>query len=258
MGWISVLAVAAVAITLVALLVLRKKGREGEDQGVASVDFAANLALAVYLLVLAYAVVLCRDAISTSETDIRAETETLSEMYWSIAPIPEAAAIRAQIRDYSAKSVSLDWPLMTQGELSPVPTKLLEDMRAQVIRLRPFGDESKSLLQNAASHASEVAHARSVRGDDANTGLESIFVISMIISGLLVIVLPWTAGTRPTRVSITGDAVRVSVVVIGIGFITLISHPFNGLSAIGPDDFVAVQQQYDQIDARFPVRFPAG
>ncbi|GAA3081188.1 DUF4239 domain-containing protein [Streptosporangium carneum] len=258
MGWISVLVVVSVAITLIALLVLRRKGREGEDHGSASVDFAANLALAVYLLVLAYAVVLCRDAISTTQTDVQAETETLSEMYWSVAPIPEAAPLRARIRDYSAKSVSLDWPLMARGEMSPVPTKVLEDMRAEVIRLRPASDESKVLQQNAVSHVSEIAHARAVRADDANTGLESIFVISMLISGLLVVVLPWTVGTRPTGASIVGDLVRVSVVVIGIGFIMLISHPFNGLGAVGPDDFVAVQKQYDQIDAQFPAQFPAG
>ncbi|MEV7908396.1 hypothetical protein [Streptomyces anulatus] len=258
MGWISVLVVAAVAITLIALLVLRRKGREGEDHGSASVDFAANLALAVYLLVLAYAVVLCRDAISTSQTDVQAETETLSEMYWSVAPIPEGGPLRARIRDYSAKSVSLDWPLMAHGRLSPVPTKVLEDMRAEVIRLKPADDASKALQQDAVSHVSELAHARSVRADDANTGLESIFVISMIISGLLVVVLPWTVGTRPTGASVVGDLVRVSVVVIGVGFIMLIGHPFNGPGAVGPDDFVAVQKQYDQIDARFPLRFPAG
>ncbi|MEV8638333.1 hypothetical protein AB0395_42440 [Streptosporangium sp. NPDC051023] len=258
MGWISVLVVVAVAITLIALLVLRRKGREGEDHGSTSVDFAANLALAVYLLVLAYAVVLCRDAISTAQTDAQAETETLSEMYWSVAPIPEGGPLRARIRDYSAKSVSLDWPLMARGRMSPVPAKVLEDMRAEVIRLRPADDESKALQQDAVSHVSEVAHARSVRAKDADTGLESIFVISMLISGLLVVVLPWTVGTRPTGASIVGDLVRVSVVVIGIGFIVLISHPFNGLAAVGPDDFVAVQQQYDQIDARFPLRFPAG
>ncbi len=257
MGWISVLLVVAVAITLIALLVLRRKGREGEDHGSASVDFAASLALAVYLLVLAYAVVLCRDAISTSQTDVQAETETLSEMYWSIAPIPEAAPLRARIRDYSTKSVSLDWPLMARGEMSPVPTKLLEDMRAEVIRLKPAAEENKALQQDAVSHVSEIAHARSVRAKDADTGLESIFVISMIISGLLVIVLPWAVGTRPTGASIVGDLVRVSVVVIGVGFIMLMSHPFNGPAAVGPGDFVAVQKQYDQIDAQFPLRPPA-
>ncbi|MEV7010127.1 hypothetical protein [Streptosporangium sp. NPDC051022] len=257
MGWISVLVVVAVAITLIALLVLRRKGREVEDQGSASVDFAVNLALAVYLLVLAYAVVLCRDAISTSQTDVQAETETLSEMYWTVAPIPEAVPLRARIRDYSAKSVSLDWPLMARGEMSPVPTKLLEDMRAEVIRLRPATEEGKVLQQTAVSHVSEIAHARSVRANDANTGLESIFVISMMISGLLVVVLPWTAGTRPTGASIVGDLVRVSVVVVGIGFIMLIGHPFHGVGAVGPEDFVAVQKQYDQIDAQFPPS-PAG
>ncbi|MEU1735964.1 hypothetical protein [Streptosporangium sp. NPDC020145] len=258
MGWISVLVVVAVAITLIALLVLRRRGHEGEDNGSASIDFAANLALAIYLLVLAYAVVLCRDAISTSQTDVQAETEALSELYWSVAPIPEAGPIRAQIRDYSAKSVSLDWPLMAHGEMSPVPTKLLENMRAEVLRLKPADDAGKTLQQDALSHISDVFHSRAVRADDANTGLESIFVISMLISGLLVVVLPWTVGNRPTGASVVGDLVRVTVVVVGVGFIMLTGRPFNGLGSVGPDDFVAVQQQYDQIDAQFPAKLPEG
>ncbi|MEV4188750.1 hypothetical protein AB0J28_45685 [Streptosporangium canum] len=257
MGWVTVLVVAAVAIMLIALLVLRRRGKADEGGGSGSVDFSANLALAVYLLVLAYAAVLCRDALSTAQTDVQAEAETLTEMYWSVAPIPEAAPIRAQIRDYAARSVDLDWPLMAEGQLSPIPTRMLEDMRAATIRLRPVGEESKNLQQDALSHVSEVAHARAVRADDADAGLESIFVISMIISGLLVIALPWTLGTKPTLPSVVGDAVRVGVVVVGIGFIMLISHPFAGLGAVGPDAFKAAQTQYDQIDDRFPVRSAA-
>ncbi|GHH65848.1 hypothetical protein GCM10017673_10610 [Streptosporangium violaceochromogenes] len=258
MGWISVLVAAAVAITLIAFLVLRRKGREDEERGADSVDFGANIALAIYLLVLAYAVVLCRDAYATSQTDIRAETETLSEMYWSIAPLPEAAPLRARIREYSSQSVTLDWPLMRRGEMSPVPTKTLEDMRTAMLRLRPLDETGKTLRQEALAHVSEAAHARSTRADDARTGLESIFVISLIVSGLLVIVLPWTVGRRPTAASVAGDLVRVAVVVVGVGFIVLISHPFSGVGAVGPDDFVAVQQQFDQIDARFPLQPVAG
>ncbi|MFF5205142.1 hypothetical protein [Streptosporangium sp. NPDC000396] len=257
MGWVTVLVIATVAITLIALLMLRRKGKGDEGQGAASVDFSANLALAVYLLVLAYAAVLCRDALATSRTDVQAEVETLTEMYWSVAPIPEAAPVRTQIREYSAQSAALDWPLMAEGEMSPIPGRILEDMRAATIRLRPVGDANKSLQQDAISRASEVAHARAVRADDADAGLESIFVISMIISGLLVIALPWTLGVKPTRPSIIGDAVRASVVLIGIAFIILISHPFNGLGAVDSSAFRDVQKQYDQIDTQFPLRLPA-
>lgn len=89
MVWVTVLVVSTTAVTLLTLLTLRRRGRPDEERGATSVDFSANLALAVYLLVLAYAAVLCRDAISTSQADVQAEAETLTEMYWSVAPIPE-------------------------------------------------------------------------------------------------------------------------------------------------------------------------
>ncbi|MFC7646616.1 hypothetical protein ACFQX6_43200 [Streptosporangium lutulentum] len=108
----------SIAIMLIAFLVLKQKGRESEDRGSAAVDFSANLALAVYLLVLAYAAVLCRDGLSVTETDVKAEAETLTEMYWSVAPIPEAEQVRSQIRQYTAQTINLDWPLMARGEMS--------------------------------------------------------------------------------------------------------------------------------------------
>jgi Protein of unknown function (DUF4239) len=254
MGWVAVLVVVSVAIALIAFRVLRRKGREDGEHGSSSVDFSANLALAVYLLVLAYAAVLCRDGLAVSEADVQAEAESLTEMYWSVAPIPEAAPIRSQIRQYTAQSIDLDWPLMAAGEMSPLPGQTLADMRTTVLRLRPVGEESKNLQQDTLDRISEVSHARIVRGDDAGAGLESIFVISMILSGLLMIALPWTLGVRPTTSSIIADLVRVGVVVIGVCFIILISHPFNGLGAVEPDAFKAAQRQYDQIDGRFPAQ----
>ncbi|MEU8381121.1 hypothetical protein [Streptosporangium sp. NPDC048865] len=254
MGWVAVLVVVSVAIALIAFRVLRRKGRDDDEHGASSVDFSANLALAVYLLVLAYAAVLCRDALSVSEADVQAEAESLTEMYWSVAPIPEAAPVRSQIRQYTAQSIDLDWPLMTRSEMSPVPGQTLTDMRATVLRLRPVGEESKNLQQDTLDRISEVSHARIVRGDDASAGLEDIFVISMILSGLLVIALPWTLGVRPTASSIAADLVRVGVVVVGVCFIILISHPFSGLGAVEPDAFKAAQRQYDQIDGLFPAQ----
>ncbi|GAA2844319.1 hypothetical protein GCM10010517_00420 [Streptosporangium fragile] len=254
MGWVTVLVVLSVAILLIAFRVLRRKGREDEEHGSSSVDFSVNLALAVYLLVLAYAAVLCRDGLSVAETDVQAEAESLTEMYWAVAPIPEAASVRTQIRQYTAQSVNLDWPLMARSNMSPIPADTLEDMRASVIRLRPADEQGKNLQQDALTRVAEISHARAVRADDARAGLESIFVISMIISGLVVIVLPWTLGVRPTRSSIIADMVRVSVVVIGVCFIMLISHPFNGIGAIPPDALKTAQHQYDQIDAQFPAQ----
>ncbi|MEU3168792.1 hypothetical protein [Streptosporangium sp. NPDC006930] len=254
MGWVAVLVVVSVAIALIAFRVLRRKGYDDGEHGASSVDFSANLALAVYLLVLAYAAVLCRDALSVSEADVQAEAESLTEMYWSVAPIPEAAPVRSQIRQYTAQSIDLDWPLMADSEMSPIPGQTLADMRATVLRLRPIGDESKNLQQDTLDRISEVSHARVIRSDDARASLESIFVISMILSGLLVIALPWTLGARPTTSSIIADLVRVAVVVIGVCFIILISHPFSGLGAVDPDAFKSAQRQYDQIDGHFPAQ----
>ncbi|MET8046120.1 MULTISPECIES: bestrophin-like domain [unclassified Streptosporangium] len=254
MGWVAVLVVLSVAILLIAFRVLRRKGRDDDGHGSSSIDFSANLALAVYLLVLAYAAVLCRDGLWATETDVQAEAESLTEMYWSVAPIPEAVPVRTQIRQYTAQSIDLDWPLMAGSEMSPLPGQTLADMRASVLRLQPIGDASKNLQQDALDRISEISHARTVRGDDASTGLESIFVISMILSGLLVIALPWTLRVRPTFPSIVADLVRVGVVVIGVCFIILISHPFSGPGAVGPDAFKAAQRQYDQIDGQFPAQ----
>ncbi|NUR30447.1 MAG: hypothetical protein HOV83_32105, partial [Catenulispora sp.] len=219
---------AAVAVLLIVLVVLRRRGRADAEHGPAALDFAANLALAVYLLVLAYAAVLGNDAITAADTDAVAESESLTELYWAIAPIPAAAPIRTQVRDYTDQAIRLDWPLMAAGELSPVPAATLDDLRLAVQQLRPADVLTRENRATALNRAAEVSHARGIRADDAESSLDPIFLICMVASGLLVVGLPWLAGARPTPVSIAGDVVRVGVVAVGIVIIVLLSHPYSG------------------------------
>ncbi|GII95577.1 bestrophin-like domain [Sinosporangium siamense] len=243
----------AVAVLLIVLLILRRKGADNHEHGPIALDFAANLALAVYLLVLAYAAVLCRDAITAASTDATAEAETLTELYWTVAPIPGSGEIRNQIKTYTSQSITLDWPLMPEDKLSPVPDTTLEGLRASLLRLSPKQEDMRDLHKDALSLASQVSHARTIRAEDAGTHLESIFVVAMLLSGMFVIALPWFNGAKPSGASVVGDVVRMTVVLFGIVFIQMISHPYSGASAVEPTAFESAQQQYNRIDAQFPV-----
>ncbi|PZG50466.1 hypothetical protein C1I98_10535 [Spongiactinospora gelatinilytica] len=248
MGWVSIAASAAFVLLVLAIVVLRKKGQEHQEQRFSAVDFAANIALAVYLLVLAYAVVLCKDAITAAEADSAAESETLTELYWTLAPIPEAAPLKVQIRQYTNQSITLDWPMMSNDTLSPLPGRTLDELRAALHRLRPAEPAHENLRQEALSRAADLSHARALRADDAATRLEDIFMISMALSGALVIALPWTLGIRPTFATVVSDAIRVTVVVVGVVFVQLSSHPYSGFNAVEPTAFEVAVQQFDRID----------
>lgn len=242
----------AVAVLLIALVVLRRRGKEDDEYASGALDFSLNLALAVYLLVLAYAAVLAYDAIGAAETDAVAESESLTELYWAVAAIPEADPIRAQIREYTNQSINLDWPMMSQGELSPVPSETLDTIRTELIKLRPADDAGKEARSDALSKVADVTHARALRADDAGTSLDPTFLICMILSGIVVIVLPWMAGAKPTFASMVSDIVRVCVVVGGVMIILLIKGPYSGASAVEPEAFEVAQKQYDVIDRQLP------
>ncbi|MDF5756071.1 DUF4239 domain-containing protein [Spongiactinospora sp. TRM90649] len=253
MGWVSIAASAAFVILVLMIVTLRKKGQDNEEQRFGAVDFAANLALAVYLLVLAYAVVLCKDAVTAAASDAAAESETLTELYWAVSPIPEAAAVKTQVREYTTQSITLDWPLMTDDELSPLPDRTLDEIRGTLLRMRPADDTHENLRQEALARASELSHARTVRAEDAGNRLEDVFMISMAISGALVIAMPWTLGIRPSFATAVSDAIRVTVVVVGVIFVQLSSHPYSGLNAVEPTAFHTALQQYDRIDRQLAV-----
>ncbi|GLW11194.1 hypothetical protein Misp01_63220 [Microtetraspora sp. NBRC 13810] len=248
MGWVAVVAVAVFVVMGITLTVLRRRGRSDEEHGSVALDFATNLALAIYLLVLAYAAVLCRDAINAANTDVAAEAESLTELYWSVSSIPEAGPVREKIKSYTEQSITLDWPLMTQDRLSDVADRSLDELRAGLFQLRPADETHREMRQEALARAAEVSHARGIRAADASTRLEGIFLISMVISGIAVIVLPWTRGIRPTVTSVVSDVVRLAIVVTGIVFIQLLSHPFSGVGAVEPSALQTAQQQFDRID----------
>jgi hypothetical protein len=257
-SWVEIVAVMAVLGTLVVLPLLRRRGREDEDGGSGVIDFATNVALAVFLLVLAYAVVLCRDAISAADSNVATEAETLTELYWTVAPIDEAAPVRDQIRLYTEQSIRFDWPAMTEDRLSPQADQALEGIRASVLRLEPKSDEGKDLRQDALARAAELAHTRELRAIDAETELEPVFVLVMVISGVLVLVLPWTLRRRPGLPAVAADVVRLAMLVVGILFVQNISSPFVGVSTIAPDPLVEAKQQFDRIDQQFPPPVLAG
>ncbi|WP_062346881.1 DUF4239 domain-containing protein [Herbidospora yilanensis] len=242
--------VAIVVVALFAVLTwLRRSGRSDEEGGAGPIDFAVNLALAVFLVVVAYAVVLCRDAISASGADVRAESESLVELYWAVAPLPQSAEVRDLVRAYTTQTVELDWPRMREASLDARTGVTLDSLRTAMLKLPTTDSE---LRAEALARAAEVSHARTVRADNATSGLESVFMVSMVISGLLVIALPWALRRRPTAPSVIADVVRVATVVTGIVVIHLISHPYGLDGAVDPGPLKEAQVRFDEIDRLLP------
>ncbi len=242
--------VAIVVVALFAVLTwLRRSGRADEEGGAGPIDFAVNIALAVFLVVVAYAVVLCRDAISASDADVRAESESLVELYWAVAPLPKSSEVRNLVRAYTTQTVELDWPRMREESLDGRTGVTLDSLRTAMLRL-PSADSE--LRAEALARAAEVSHARAARADNATSGLEPLFMGSMIISGLLVIALPWALRRRPTLPSVIADVVRVATVVTGIVVIQLISHPYGIEGVVDPGPLKEAQVRFDEIDRLIP------
>ncbi|WP_214106969.1 bestrophin-like domain [Acrocarpospora catenulata] len=254
MGWVVVFAVLVFGLAALVFSRLWRYGRPDEDGGAGTIDLAVHIALAVFLVVLAYAVVLCRDAISAADADVGAEAESLTELYWAAAPLPGSGHVRSLVRSYTSQSIKLDWPLMAADRtLSPEVDRALLDLRAAVTRLASASPVEEDLRTEALARAAEVSHARALRMDDATTELEPVFFTAMVISGLLVIVLPWTLRRRPSMPSIVADVVRIVTVVAGIVLVTEIAHPYGVRGAVEPTALEAAQAQYDHIDKAFPV-----
>ncbi|WP_283139451.1 DUF4239 domain-containing protein [Rhizohabitans arisaemae] len=222
-----------------------------ESRGEGNLDFALNLALAVYLLILAYGVVLGRDGIEAARQDVATEAESLVELYWAVAPLQNNAEIKNEIRSYTTQSIQQDWPLMQGGQVSEEAGNTLESFRANLLRLRPANEADESLRQDALVRASEVSHARQLRASNTGGTIPDVFMTCMVISGIAVIAFPWLLGYRPNLASVVGDTTRVAVVLVGLVVLAVVSNPFSGAAAVDSEPFELAREQFNAIDQRF-------
>ncbi|WP_235018139.1 bestrophin-like domain [Thermomonospora echinospora] len=242
-------AVSAVGVVLLASRLVR--GTPDPDPDGPTVGHTGSMVSALFLLAFAIAIVVPWTTIDAARQNTYAESQAVAEAYWSAALLPSPVRERTQmgLRDYVELVRGQEWDLMADGRLSGEGWARLERMRREVTALRAEEDEAREHRTAVLDHIREISAARRQRAMDAATAPPPGLLVITVLTGLVVVFLPFLSGARPRGMTLVPLTLMSALLAIGIYLVFDISQVFSGALAVQPDAFTGVLPELRRISA---------
>jgi hypothetical protein len=244
----------AVALVALGADVHRRLERGVEDRAPdgPSASHAGAMLSALFLLCLAIAVVVPWTTADSAKSNTYAESDAIVRTYRAAGDLPEPTAeqVQGDLRSYVRFIVDDEWSSMASGDLRPRSAEMLADIRAQVAALTPVDPEAEIVQEAVLEEVDGLFGARRQRGADAASTTPPVILVLTLLSGLAVLLFPFTAGARPRGSSLA--PLVVMAVMLGVaGFLTFdIVHAFDGSLKVEPDAFRAALVEFDTATGR--------
>lgn len=245
-------AACAVGVVLVASVMMRRLRQatdDGEPDGPTAAHTGAMLS-ALFLLAFAIAVVVPWTNADSARSNTYSESQAVVEAFWSASRLPAPASTRTQqgLRDYVRLVRETEWPRMRHGDLSSEGWARIDQMRREVIAVDPGNDdEAKDARASVLDHLTEISAARHQRAMDARVTPPAALLWVTILTGVVVVLLPFLAGARPRGMALIPLALMAALLAAGTYLTIDISHVFSGALAVHPDAFDGVQAELQRI-----------
>lgn len=234
-------AACAIAVVIAASrLVRRTRAVEDPDpDGPTSAHTGAMLS-ALFLLAFAIAIVVPWTTSDAARTNTYTETQAIAEAYWAAGRLPAPAGPRfqAELRGYVDLVRGPEWRAMRdRAELLPRGWAVLDGLRHEVLAFKADTDELKDARSAVLDRLAEVSAARRQRAADAGTEPPAGLLVVTVLTGIVVVLLPFLAGARPRGMTLVPLALMAAVLAAGTYLTIDIMHVFAGALAVGPEAF---------------------
>ncbi|MEC3974504.1 bestrophin-like domain [Amycolatopsis sp. H20-H5] len=248
----SAAAVVAGAIVLViAVTVLlgrkRRQSEHADDGDSDSRGFIGSILSGLFIVALAFYIVIVWENANTVEDNAAAEAAALADTYWQlgVAPQPQRDHIRTLIRDYAEAVEKDEWPQLRLGGSDPHTGELLFSLHTEIIQLPVTPDQVKSARDQCLTRLREVTDNRRTRigqaGGLSPTG--QLTLVAALVGAAGMVAFPITIGftARPRHLILIAT---MTAVLAGTGYVLLdLTQPFDGLLKVEPDAFSAVSEE---------------
>lgn len=245
-------AACAIAVVIVASRMVRrlKHGVEDPDPDGPTAAHTGAMLSAMFLLAFAIAIVVPWTTADSARSNTYTESQAIVEAYWAAARLPAADAQRTQgeLRAYAGLVRGPEWNLMKRkGRLSPDGWNQLDRMRRELIAVQAGTDELKDARAAVLDHLTEISAARHQRAMDARTTPPPGLLVVTVLTGIVVVVLPFLSGARPRGMTLVPLALMAGLLAAGAYLTVDISHVFAGALAVQPDAFTGLQSELQRI-----------
>ncbi|MEU8120713.1 hypothetical protein AB0C21_18555 [Spirillospora sp. NPDC049024] len=231
-------------------LVRRARGTvdDGAPDGPTSSHTGAMLS-ALFLLAFAIAIVVPWTTADAARSNTYTESQAITEAYWAAERLPAADARRVQdgLITYVELVRGPEWRLMKHGRLSARGWAELDRLRHDVIAIQPGTDEASDARGAVLDHLGEISAARRQRAADARTTPPAGLLAVTVLTGVVVLLLPFLVGARPRGMALVPLALMAALLAAGTYLTVDISHVFTGALAVGPEAFSGLHADLQRI-----------
>jgi len=198
----------------------------------------------LYLLTLAFGVIVVWDTSEGAKTAVHDEASNLTELAWVVHALPSAKAkpIEQQLDAYLSVVTQTEWPLMNRNRVSDEAAARLQDLRTELLHLQPANANEQTLRQQGLSFMTNVAEARRQRVDALGEGMSPFLWFALLLGGLLTVAFTFWFGLANTAWHVAMVVFLTVMVVFTLYIIHLLEFPFSGYVRVSPNELTQVLQ----------------
>ncbi|MEU6155047.1 DUF4239 domain-containing protein [Actinosynnema sp. NPDC047251] len=243
-----VVVIAAVVLTLaVAIVVGRRPVSDTTERDSDSRSFVGAVLSGLFIVVLAFYVVIAWTESDTAESNALAEASALADLHYQVEVAPEAQRerIRTGVEDYARLVADDEWDKLADGGRSEAATTALNSLRTEVVHLPTTPEQVQIARDRGMERVREISDLRRARLDQAQ-GLSPtgyLMLVATIIGAIAMIGYPILVGTTTRARHLIALGVMAGAVAFTCVLCLDIAQPFRGDLKVEPDAFVTLSEE---------------
>jgi hypothetical protein len=246
MGALLAFFVAVVAAVL--LLPLRRKVLRGErhkPRHDAAADYVSVFVSAVYLILLAFVVVVLWQRVDDVNADARAEATDLTQLVWLAHRLPAAdhAALRAAVHDYTTAVLTYEFPPGAHTDVATADLDHAREYLATPVTLSQAG----TMRDAALSDLNDIQANRDDRLAKSDLGLSGLLLAALVVLSVAALLIPYLLGPKVDAHSVLGLLLTAAVVVAGLLLVWDLMNMYGGMFRVDPAPLRDVLTQLNEV-----------
>ena len=210
----------------------------------AAADYVAMFTVTMYTVLLAFIVVILWQRLDDINSDVRSESQDLTQIIWSAQRLPAAdrTAMRSAVTDYAGAVLGHEWPPanLAATDASAMAVASLRSHLATAFSL----DEQTTLRDQELAVVDDLTAARADRiGKTFSSSYPGILTVALVLLSAATVLTPFLLGLRAEPLSIIGIAVTVGVVVAALVLVIDMQGDYGGAFSVSRIPLQTVQQQ---------------
>jgi hypothetical protein len=208
-------------------------------------DRIITLVGGIFAFILGLVIVTNLQVMTTARQTTIAEVNGLSQIYSAAHALPEPqhALIRGSVLSYVNTVIHVEWPLMSNHQMSSQAQQEIDNLRNEVQNWNISTPRLATLQGQALAGITAAYAARKTRGLEAEEGLPTFIWGLLIGAGFVMLCVPLLKGIKFTKTNTVLYMMFGVMIALSLWFVFELNYPFSGGLTVKPDAYTLFLQE---------------